>query len=79
MQLIGTGRTSRIFLNGIQRALSIRPSNFLINLENELHQKLEMVLSQEEELWVLKISSELDDSRGSKYSLLSCLNAGPKE
>ena len=38
-----------------------------------------MVLSQEEELWVLKISSELDDSRGSKYSLLSCLNAGPKE
>lgn len=79
MQLIGTGHTSGIFLNGIQRALSIRPSNFLINLENELHQKLEMVLSQEEELWVLKISSELDDSRGSKYSLLSCLNAGPKE
>ena len=41
-------------LNGIQQAVSVKPSNFLFNLENELLKKLENVLSQEEELWALK-------------------------
>ncbi|XP_050241299.1 uncharacterized protein LOC126690218 [Quercus robur] len=41
-------------INGIQRALSMRPSAFLVNLENELLKELDRVLSQEEELWALK-------------------------
>ena len=41
-------------LDGIQRTLSIRPSNFLLNLENALLKELDMVLNQEEELWALK-------------------------
>ncbi|XP_075665407.1 uncharacterized protein LOC142635078 [Castanea sativa] len=43
-------------LNGIQRTMSIRPSNFLLNLENSLLKELDMVLNQEEEeeLWALK-------------------------
>ena len=41
-------------LNGIQRAVSINPSAFLLNLENELLKDLDIVLKQEEELWALK-------------------------
>ena len=41
-------------LNGIQKVVSVRPSNFLLNLESELQRKLEMVLTQEEEFWALK-------------------------
>ena len=41
-------------INGIQRALSVRPSAFLVNLENELLKELDQVLNQEEELWALK-------------------------
>ena len=41
-------------LNGIQRAVSLRPSSFLLNLENELLKELNIVLNQEEELWALK-------------------------
>ena len=41
-------------LNGIQRAFSVKPSNFLLNLENELLKKLENMLNQEDELWALK-------------------------
>lgn len=41
-------------LNGIQRTLGITPSNFLLNLENDLLKELDMVLNQEEELWALK-------------------------
>lgn len=41
-------------LNGIQRMLGITPSNFLLNLENDLLKELDMVLNQEEELWALK-------------------------
>ncbi|KAL0011105.1 hypothetical protein SO802_006213 [Lithocarpus litseifolius] len=41
-------------LNGIQRTLSIRPSSFLLNLENALLKELDVVLNQEEELWALK-------------------------
>ena len=32
----------------------MRPSAFLVNLENELLKELDKVLSQEEELWALK-------------------------
>ena len=41
-------------LNGIQRALSVRPSTFLVNLENELLKELDRVLNQEEKIWTLK-------------------------
>ena len=41
-------------LNGIQRVILVWPSNFLLNLENELQRKLDLVLTQEEELWALK-------------------------
>ena len=41
-------------LNSIQGALANRPSNFLINLENELLKELEVVHSQEEDIWALK-------------------------
>ena len=51
MSLIGCNLAR---LNGIQRALANRPSTFLINLENELLKELEVVLNQEEEIWVLK-------------------------
>ncbi|XP_023901204.1 uncharacterized protein LOC112013045 [Quercus suber] len=43
-------------INGIQWALSIRPSLFLVNLEDELLNELNRVLNQEEELWALKSS-----------------------
>ena len=41
-------------LNGIQRAPALRPSGFLVQLENDLLRKLDIVLNQEEELWALK-------------------------
>ena len=41
-------------INGIQRALSVRPSASLVNLENELLKELDRVLNQEEELWAMK-------------------------
>ena len=41
-------------INGIQWALSVRPSTFLVNLEDELLRELNRVLNQEEELWALK-------------------------
>ena len=42
-------------INGIQRALSMRPSAFLVNLENELLKELDQVLNQEEEPWGFKV------------------------
>ena len=33
-------------LNGIQRSLALRPSDFLVNLENELIRELDLVLRQ---------------------------------
>ena len=42
------------WLNGIQHAYSIRPSAYLINLENELLRELHVILGQEEDLWMLK-------------------------
>ena len=41
-------------LNGIQRAVAIRPSNFLLKLESKLLKELDNVLNQEEEIWALK-------------------------
>ncbi|XP_075669886.1 uncharacterized protein LOC142639621 [Castanea sativa] len=41
-------------LNGIQRALALRPSDFLVKLDDELLRELDLVLRQEEELWALK-------------------------
>ena len=41
-------------LNGIQRVLASNPSFSLIALENQLQNELELVLSQESELWALK-------------------------
>ena len=41
-------------INGIQRAVANKPSNFLLNLEKDLLRELDMVLNQEEELWALR-------------------------
>ena len=41
-------------INGIQRALSMRPSTFLVNLENGLLKELDQMVNQEEELWAMK-------------------------
>ena len=41
-------------LNGIQRSLALRPSEFLVNLENELLREFDLMLRQVEELWALK-------------------------
>ena len=41
-------------LNGIQRALALRPSEFLVKLEDEFLREMDLVLRQEEELWALK-------------------------
>ena len=38
-------------LNGIQRALALRPLEFLVKLEDELLRDMDLVLRQEEELW----------------------------
>lgn len=40
--------------NGIQCATAIRPSNFLLNLENELLCELDVIIGQEEDLWALE-------------------------
>ena len=41
-------------LNGVQKAMSVKPSTFLLNLENDLLRDLDTVLNLEEELWALK-------------------------
>ena len=41
-------------LNGIQKAVASNPTSTLIELENQLHKDLEVVLDQEAELWALK-------------------------
>ena len=41
-------------LDGIQRALALRPLDSLVELERKLQADLNCVLSQEEELWALK-------------------------
>ena len=41
-------------LNGIQKVVGVRPSAFLLELENELLGELDTILRQEEELWALK-------------------------
>ena len=41
-------------LNGIQKAMSVKPSTFLLNLENDLLRDLDTMLNQEKELWAIK-------------------------
>ena len=41
-------------INGIQRAIAIKPSSFLLKLEEDLLRDLDLVLNQEEKLWALK-------------------------
>lgn len=41
-------------LNGIQRAVAVRSSSSLLQLENELLQELDVVLGQQQDLWALK-------------------------
>ena len=36
-------------INGIQRVVAFKPSNFLLNLENDLLKELDSVFNQEEE------------------------------
>ena len=41
-------------LDGAQKALAKRPSEFLVELEKDLQRELNEVLNQEQELWALK-------------------------
>lgn len=41
-------------MNGLQRVIAIRPSSYLLELENNLIQELDGILDQEHELWALK-------------------------
>lgn len=41
-------------LYGIQKATTVRPSTFLLELENKLLHELDVVLGQEQDLWALK-------------------------
>ena len=41
-------------LNGIQKAISSRPSSNLLELEKQLQRELETVLDQERDIWVIK-------------------------
>lgn len=66
-------------LNGIQRALSIRPSSFLINLENELLKDLDVVLNQEEEIWALKSWVNWLVQGNRNIAFLPCVYFGEKE
>ncbi|XP_075636620.1 uncharacterized protein LOC142608841 [Castanea sativa] len=44
----------KALVNGVQRAMAIRPSSSLVELENNLLQELDTILNQEHELWALK-------------------------
>lgn len=39
---------------GAQKAMANQPCTFLINLEHQLQQELELILNQERDLWMLK-------------------------
>ncbi|KAK8691374.1 hypothetical protein V6N13_074885 [Hibiscus sabdariffa] len=56
-------------LRGIQKALCIKSSRFLINLESELMIELENILNQEELLWRQKSCSDwvISGDRNTKY------------
>lgn len=41
-------------IDGLQKALAVRPSTFLISLEKELSLEYTTILNQEEEFWALK-------------------------
>ena len=41
-------------LHGIQKAMALRPSAQLVELEKILHQKLDSILNQERDIWALK-------------------------
>ena len=62
-------------VNGIQRALALKPSTFLVNLENELLKELDVVLNQEEELWALKsrVNWMIQDDRNTSFYHVSTL------
>ena len=41
-------------LHGIQKAMALRPSAQLVELEKVLHQELDSTLNQERDIWALK-------------------------
>ena len=52
--IFGKKRRLMARLNGIQWVLASNPQSSLIDLENQLHKELDVVLNQEAELWALK-------------------------
>lgn len=62
-------------INGIQRAIANKPSNFLLNLENELLRVLDVVLNQDEELWTLKsrVNWMIKGDRNTTFNHISTL------
>ena len=62
-------------LNGIQKAMVVHPSAFLLNLENDLLRDLDTVLNQEEEIWALKsrVSWMIQGDRNTAFYHVSTL------
>ncbi|GKV21615.1 hypothetical protein SLEP1_g31576 [Rubroshorea leprosula] len=62
-------------LNGIQKALSIKPSTFLSSLEKELSKEYANILKFEEDLWFMKSRTNwvVDGDRNSKFFHLSTI------
>lgn len=52
--VFGKKRRLLAMLNGIQKAMSVRPSTSLLELEKTLLKSLDTILEQEHEIWVLK-------------------------
>ncbi|GLT97187.1 hypothetical protein SLE2022_147640 [Rubroshorea leprosula] len=68
-------RELNVRLNGIQKALSFKPSTFLSSLEKELSKEYANILKFEEDLWFMKSRTNwvVDGDRNSKFFHLSTI------
>ena len=67
-------------LLGTQNALAVRPNNFLINLQEQLTEKYNLILQQEEELWAMKSRTNwiILGERNTSYFHISAFNRRSK-
>lgn len=62
-------------LQGIQKAIANCPKSFLINLQNQLSEKYNLILQMEEEIWAMKSRANwiMMGERNTSYFLMSML------